>query len=133
MKHVRAIGIGVVIWIIGVSLYALSFYIPILENPELQANIFLSIGVVPLVWFGSKLYYRKNNTTKGYWLGLVFFLIAAVLDALVTVPLFIEPYGGSYYSFFTAIGFWLIGMEFVITATCYWYVEVYGKKETVNS
>ena len=61
MKHVRAIGIGVVIWIIGVSLYALSFYIPILENPELQANIFLSIGVVPLVWFGSKLYYRKNS------------------------------------------------------------------------
>ena len=133
MKHVRAIGIGVVIWIIGVSLYALSFYIPILENPELQANIFLSIGVVPLVWFGSKLYYRKNNTTKGYLLGLVFFSIAAVLDALVTVPLFIEPYGGSYYSFFTAMGFWLIGMEFVITATCYWYVEVYGKKETVNS
>ncbi|MBO6532941.1 MAG: DUF5367 family protein [Muricauda sp.] len=133
MKHVRAIGIGIFIWIIGVSLYTFSFYIPILENPELQANIFLSIGVVPLVWFGSKLYYRKNNTTKGYWLGLVFFLIAAVLDALVTVPLFIEPYGGSYYSFFTAIGFWLIGMEFVITATCYWYVEVYGKKETVNS
>ncbi|NYJ27300.1 DUF5367 family protein [Allomuricauda sp. ARW1Y1] len=133
MKHVRAIGIGIFIWIIGVSLYTFSFYIPILENPELQANIFLSIGVVPLVWFGSKLYYRKNNTTKGYWLGLVFFLIAAVLDALVTVPLFIEPYGGSYYSFFTAIGFWLIGMEFVITVTCYWYVEVYGKKETVNS
>ena len=133
MKHVRAIGIGIFIWIIGVSLYTFSFYIPILENPELQANIFLSIGVVPLVWFGSKLYYRKNNTTKGYWLGLVFFLIAAVLDALVTVPLFIEPYGGSYYSFFTAIGFWLIGMEFVITATCYWYDEVYGKKETVNS
>ena len=133
MKHVRAIGIGIFIWIIGVSLYTFSFYIPILENPELQANIFLSIGVVPLVWFGSKLYYRKNYTTKGYWLGLVFFSIAAVLDALVTVPLFIEPYGGSYYSFFTAIGFWLIGMEFVITATCYWYVEVYGKKETVNS
>ena len=133
MKHVRAIGIGIFIWIIGVSLYTFSFYIPILENPELQANIFLSIGVVPLVWFGSKLYYRKNYTTKGYWLGLVFFSIAAVLDALVTVPLFIEPYGGSYYSFFTAMGFWLIGMEFVITATCYWYVEVYGKKETVNS
>ena len=133
MKHVRAIGIGIFIWIIGVSLYTFSFYIPILENPELQANIFLSIGVVPLVWFGSKLYYRKNNTTKGYWLGLVFFLIAAVLDALVTVPLFIEPYGGSYYSFFTAMGFWLIGMEFVITATCYWYVEVNGKKERVNS
>ena len=133
MKHVRAIGIGIFIWIIGVSLYTFSFYIPVLENPDLQANIFLSIGVVPLVWFGSKLYYRKNNTTKGYWLGLVFFSIAAVLDALVTVPLFIEPYGGSYYSFFTAIGFWLIGMEFVITATCYWYVEVYGKKETVNS
>ncbi|WP_421806895.1 DUF5367 family protein [Flagellimonas sp.] len=133
MNYLRAFGIGVVIWIIGVSLYTFSFYIPILENPELQANIFLSIGVVPLVWFGSKLYYRKNNTTKGYWLGLVFFSIAAVLDALVTVPLFIEPYGGSYYSFFTAIGFWLIGMEFVITATCYWYVEVNGKKETINS
>lgn len=130
MKQLRVIGIGIIIWIIGVSLYTLSFYLQVLEDPELQANIFLSIGILPIVWFGSKLYYRKNSATKGYWIGLTFFSIAAVLDALITVPILMAPNGVTYYNFFTAIGFWLIGIEFVTTATFYWYVKVFSKSNT---
>ena len=132
MKHFRAIGIGIIIWILGVSIYTLSFYIPILKDPELQANILLSIGVLSIVWFGTKLYYKKENTKKGYWLGLTFFLTAAVLDALITVPYLIAPYGGTYYSFFTAIGFWLIGIEFIVVTTIYWYIKVINKRKEEN-
>lgn len=128
MKQFRIIVIGIIIWIIGVSIYTLSFYIPILEDPELQANIFLSLGMLPVVWFGTKLYYRKKSTTKGYWLGLAFFLVAAALDALITVPFLIAPYGGTHYSFFTATGFWLIGIEFIVMSTIYWYVKICSKK-----
>ena len=130
MKQVKAIGIAMIIWIIGVSIYTVSFYIPILEDPELQANILLSLGILPIIWFGAKLYYRTKSTTKGYWLGLVFFLTAAVLDALITVPYLIVPNGGTYYDFFTASGFWLIGIEFIITTSVYWFSKVVSNRNT---
>ncbi|WP_350287397.1 DUF5367 family protein [uncultured Croceitalea sp.] len=128
MKHLRAIGIGIIIWIIGVSVYSVSFYIPILENAAQQANTALFIVVMPLVWFGARQYYRKNNKTSGYWVGLTFFLVAATLDALITVPLFIIPNGGSHSEFFTDLGFWIIGLEFLATATMYWCVKLYQRK-----
>jgi hypothetical protein len=132
MKQLRTVGLGVIIWITGVSIYAISFYIPILEDREFQANIFLSLGILPVVWFGAKQYYRTKSTTKGYWLGLAFFLTATVLDALVTVPFLIVPNGGTYYSFFTAAGFWLIGTEFILMTTAYWYTRVQGKGNIAN-
>ncbi|AXT54584.1 hypothetical protein D1815_02025 [Aquimarina sp. AD1] len=132
MKQLRAISIGVIIWIIGVSIYTISFYIPILEDPEFQANILLSLGILPVVWLGAKLYYRKKSTIKGYWLGVIFFLTATVLDILITVPFLIVPNGGSYYSFFAAAGFWLIGVEFIAMSTTYWYTKVFSKTNTAN-
>ncbi len=128
MKLVRAIIIGIIIWSIGVSLYTLSFYISIIKDTELQANIFLSLGVVPVVWFGTKLYYRKDSTVKGYWIGLAFFLIATLLDVIITVPFLILPNGGTYYNFFTAAGFWLIGIEFIATSVLYWYTKVLSRE-----
>ena len=50
MKIKRAILIGIAIWIIGVLFYSLSFSVPILENPETQANMVLFVVVIPLVW-----------------------------------------------------------------------------------
>ena len=128
MKHLRATGIGVIIWILGVSVYNVSFFIAILENAVQQANTALFIVVMPLVWLGTRRYYKKDNNTRGYWVGLTFLLIAAALDALVTVPLFIIPNGGSHYEFFTDLGFWIIGFEFMAIATLYWYVKVYAKR-----
>lgn len=128
MKHLRAVNIGVIIWIVGVSVYNVSFFIPILENAAQQANSVLFIVVMPLVWLGTGRYYKKDISTRGYWVGLTFFLMAAALDALVTVPLFIIPHGGSHYEFFTDLGFWIIGLEFMAIATLYWYVKVYTKR-----
>ena len=109
MKKLRAIGIGIIIWAIGVSVFTFSSYIFLLEDTEQQANMLLFIAVIPLVWFGTKLYYKGETDTHGYWVGQTFFLTAAVLDALITVPVFIIPNGGSYFQFFTDVGFWLIG------------------------
>ncbi|MEM8763810.1 MAG: DUF5367 family protein [Bacteroidota bacterium] len=130
MQIVRTLVIGILIWIVGVSLYSLSFFIPVLKDADLQANLILSLGVLPVVWFGTKLYYRGKNKTKGYWVGLAFFLIAGSLDALITVPYLIMPDGGSYFDFFTAIGFWFIGIEFIGMATLYWYTQV---RKTTNT
>jgi hypothetical protein len=129
----RAAIIGICIWILGVSVYSLSFYIPILENGELQANLALMASVIPLVWFGAKTYYEKATNPNGILLGLGFFLTAAVLDALITVPYLIIPHGGSYAQFFTDPGFWLIGLEFVIVSTLYGYsVNSNNRETTIN-
>lgn len=119
MKTFRAIAIGILIWTLGVSAFSLSFLVPILENSEQQANLVLLITVIPLVWFGSKLYYKKDNKTHGMWIGITFFGVAAILDSLITVPLLIVPNGGSHYIFFSDPGFWLIGGVFVTTAILY--------------
>lgn len=130
MKYTRVLFVGILIWIIGVSLYTFSYYVPLLENAEQQANIWLSIIIVPLVWLGSKLYYRNGAHTHGLRTGLIFFGISAILDALITVPLTILPYGGSYYDFFVDFGFWFIGLEFVTTTIVYWYLKVHSKRIT---
>lgn len=129
MKHLRAISIGIIIWIIGVSVFTLSSYIFILEDTEQQANMLLFISVIPLVWFGAKQYYKKDSNTHGYWVGQTFFLTATALDALITVPVFVIPNGGSYYQFFTDLGFWLIGFEFITIAVLYWYIKAGIKKQ----
>ncbi|MDY2586809.1 DUF5367 family protein [Winogradskyella aquimaris] len=129
MKHLRAVGIGIIIWILGVSVYNLSFYISFVEDAQQQANILLSIAVMPLVWFGAKQYYKKGTNTHGYWVGQTFFLTATALDALITVPVFIIPSGGSYYQFFTDLGFWLIGFEFISITVLYWYIKLRINKQ----
>ena len=130
MQIVKTLVIGILIWIIGVSLYSLSFFIPILKDATLQANLILSLGILPVVWFGTKLYYKGKNEPNGLWVGLVFFLMAGSLDALITVPYLIIPSGGSYFDFFTAIGFWGIGIEFIGMAALYWYTQV---RKTTNT
>ncbi len=124
MKIKRAIIIGIIIWSIGILLYSLSYYVPILENPETQANLVLFVAVMPLVWIGCSFYYKKDSQTHGYLVGQTLLLTAIALDALITVPFLVIPKGGSHYSFFTDIEFWIIAIEFLIVATLYGYARV---------
>ena len=127
MKTKRAILTGIAIWIIGILLYSISYSVTILDNAETQANIVLFIGVLPLVWFGCYFYYKKDNKTHGLKVGQTLLLTAVTLDALITVPLFVIPNGGSHYSFFTSLGFWIIAFEFLAVAALYWYAHVFPK------
>ncbi|WP_435623353.1 DUF5367 family protein [Flagellimonas sp.] len=131
MKTLRTIGIGTLIWILGVTLYTLSFFVPVIENLELQANLVLFVMIIPLVWMGCTLYYRNNREAHGLLLGLVFFGISAILDALITVPFLVVPAGGSYQSFFFDINFWLIGLEFILVTVLYWNFKVNLKAKNI--
>tara|TARA_R110002096_G_scaffold279497_1_gene473701 strand:+ start:202 stop:603 length:402 start_codon:yes stop_codon:yes gene_type:complete len=125
MKTKRAILLGIAIWIIAVLFYSISYYVPLLENADEQANVVLFIVVMPLVWFGCLYYYKKDNETHGLKVGQTMLLTSVALDALITVPFFIIPNGGSHYSFFTSLGFWIIAFEFLLVAVLYWYARVY--------
>lgn len=132
MKTKRAIVLGVGIWMIAILFYSVSYYVPILENADSQANIVLFIVVMPLVWFGCSFYYKKDHKTHGLKVGQAMLLTAVTLDALITVPLFVIPNGGSHYSFFTSLGFWVIAFEFLAVASLYWYAHVYSKNSILK-
>jgi hypothetical protein len=127
MKTLRAILIGTGIWCLGVGAYVLSFFIPLMGNAEKQANLVLFLAVAPLVWFGAKRYYKEEQETHGLLIGLRFFLTAAVLDALITVPFLVIPNGGSHAEFFTDPGFWVIALEFLAVALLFYRTRVYSK------
>ena len=115
IKH--AIISSLVVYLIGITSYIVSYFIPLLDDKDLQANLVLMIAIIPAVLIGANLYYRRGYSTKGLLLGTVMFLGAMILDALITVPFFIIPYGGSYLSFFGDPGFWLIAIEYVAVIT----------------
>lgn len=110
-KNLFSIVCGIVVWVLGVSLYLLSFYVPILENSELQSNIVLALGIIPSACLGTYLFYKKSYI-KPSALGLTFVVVAILLDTIITVPVFVIPNGGSYSEFFGDPMFYTIVVEF---------------------
>lgn len=110
-KNLFSIVCGILVWILGVSLYLLSFYVPILENPELQSNVVLALGIIPSACLGTYLFYTKSYI-KPSALGLIFVIVATLLDVIITIPVFIIPNGGSYSEFFGDPMFYTIVVEF---------------------
>lgn len=126
---------ALVVYIIGIAAFIGSYFLPIMDDPDLQANIVLMIVIVPAAIAGSSLYYRKRHATNGLTLGAVMFLGAIILDAIITVPVFILPMGGDHLSFFGDPGFWLIGLVYIGTVVGYWALKsfIQSKKESVSN
>ncbi|MFK2820137.1 DUF5367 family protein [Flavobacteriaceae sp. LMIT009] len=110
-KTLFSIVCGILVWILGLSLYLLSFYVPILDNPDLQSNIVLALGIIPCACLGTYCFYLKKYINPSA-LGLTFVVVATLLDLIITVPVFIIPNGGSYSEFFGDPMFYTIIVEF---------------------
>lgn len=119
---------GAFVWVLGVSVYLLSFSFPLLDNVELQSNIALFIGIVPSACLGTYLFYKKGRMRPSV-LALTFVLIATLFDIFVTVPLFIIPAGGSYATFFGDPMFYIIVAEFFFTVV---YFSKYTLQKAVS-
>ncbi len=124
MKTIRAILTGTTVWILGVGVFITSFYIPIINDLELQANIALALCLAPLAVLGARNFYSRYPNESGYKLALVMVTTAVILDALITVPFLFIPAGGSYLSFFGSLGFWMIATEYFLAVMLYWYFKV---------
>ena len=110
----RATIASFIIWILGVSAFVGSYYIPLMENLDEQANWFLTVALIPAILIGVYVYYRKSSRTNGLLLGGFMFFLTILLDAMITVPLFIIPAGGDHLSFFGDPGFWMLGIEYML-------------------
>ena len=128
-----AIIAAVIVWVIGVFAYVASYFVPVLSDPDKQANWVLTLVLIPAAMLGAHIYYRKGHQTNGFVLGAVMFLVAMILDALITVPFFIMPYGGNFVSFFLDVGFWLLAIEYISVVAAYWQIEKAVKKVSTSS
>ena len=118
-KNLFSIVCGMLIWILVVSFYLLSFSIPVLENSDLQSNIILALAIIPSRSLGTYLFYKKYFRQPSI-LALTFIAVSIVLDRLVSVPLFIIPDGGSFSTFFGEPMFYILVVEF------YFIVQYFG-------
>lgn len=124
MNKVRAIITGVLVWTVAVTVFSISFFIPVMEDLELQANLMLALFLAPTVSVATGLFYLNGATMHGLTFASIALGTGVVLDATITVPFLIMPYGGSYTSFFGGIEFWLIVAEYYLVSVGYWYFKV---------
>lgn len=131
MKTIKAIIIGGFIWILGASFYTASYFLPFLEDLELQANLVLAISLIPNAWLGARLYYKWEPNMSGFKFGVIAVITAILLDVIITVPFLIIPYGGTYERFFSAPAFWLIVVEYLLIIVSYWNFNI--KPQLIHS
>lgn len=115
-KFIFSIACAFLIWILGVCAFLLSFYVPILDDVELQANLVLALALVPSACLGTYLFYQRRFL-KPYVLALIVTISIVLLDACITVPVFLFPIGINHSEFFSDPKFYAIAIELFIVVT----------------
>ena len=110
---VRAAISALIVWVIGITALVASYSIPLMENPDAQASWVLVVALIPATALGAVYYYRMGLQTNGLVLAAYMFGVTILLDACITVPVFIFPEGGNHATFFGDTVFWLIGLEYI--------------------
>ncbi|WP_299533045.1 DUF5367 family protein [Ulvibacterium sp.] len=110
---------GCIAYAIGVAAFLTSFFIPVMSNPEHQANVVLAFAIIPAAIVGATYYLKRDQGTSGIVLGIGMFLTTMLLDALITVPFFVIPQGGDHISFFADPGFWGIALLYIAAVIIY--------------
>jgi hypothetical protein len=115
MKLTRAILCGALLWILiffEVSILMFGFGL----NTGLTYYIIHYLIVIPLVLIVGLVYFSgkriKKGAGEGLLAGIVFAVTGVVLDAIITVPLFVKTY-----SFFADVYLWLGIIEGIIIIT----------------
>ena len=124
MKLFRAISIGALVWLIIFIEWTILAMAPILKDLGFWQYVIHFFLLIPIVCFGTALYYKKNDKTNGFLLGLVMMVTAAALDALITVPLLVIPEGGTHMDFFfLAHGIFFSG-QYIAISGIYWLKRI---------
>ena len=130
-KISRATLAALIVWALGVIAFVCSFFVPLMKDPYIQANWVLALALIPATALGTGYYYGKGFRTNGLVLGACMFGVTILLDALVTVPLFLIPEGGNHAQFFADPVFWLLGLEYIGLVALYAHTRRQLKQKVV--
>jgi hypothetical protein len=124
MKFWRAITFGALLWVLiffEVSVLMFGFGLT-------SGRIYYLVHYIVLIFlagFVSHFYFRKGGAgaKEGFLLGIVMMLTGILLDAIITIPLFIKSY-----SFFADIYLWIGIAEGVVITTIVGALKKLGRK-----
>jgi membrane protein YdbS with pleckstrin-like domain len=86
MKTPRAIGLGVLVWLL--IFIEISITMIGLKLSETIVWMIHYIFLIPIVVFCAWLYYKSRDKVNGFLLGVIMLVVGIILDMIITVPLF---------------------------------------------
>jgi len=112
---------GVIYWLIMFVTVSILMFIPFLDKRTLiQAGLsWIVAGIFALVL--AKNYFKtvKPNFVNGLIFGLGLIIVGSILDAVTTVPLFLQ---GDYFGFFSD---WTLWVGFLVAVAASVFIAVY--------
>lgn len=106
MKLQRSIMFGAALWIAAFVVISIVMFVPWFKESTLRVMAIWWILEIPVVLLLAKWYFKADPPTvkKGVLLGIVGFVVSMVLDAIITVPLFVKSYAAFYGSWQLWVG-----------------------------
>ena len=96
MRCGKAVWLGILLWIfifIEISITKIAFGLS-----DLAVWTIHYLLLIPFAVFIASKYYKCKDRVNGFVLGLVMVVVGAILDALITVPFFMNGYYSIYFS-----------------------------------
>lgn len=120
-KGVKAILYGVLVWISVTVVWLILTNAPYIGDVGVEIHWgFYYILLIPIVLYATSRFYQTEHI-DGILLGLIFVLITAILDAAITLPIFVKT---SYMEFFFQIPMYVAMLEMIIIAKIYDYATL---------
>lgn len=116
MNFKRALGMGALIWVFAFVVVSIVMFLPWFKDDNLRVMIAWWVVEIPVVLLLAKWYFkqRRPNLKEGFLVGLVALLAGAILDSVITIPLFIQA---DYAKFFGNWTLYVGYAEFLILTT----------------
>ncbi len=113
MKWMKAIGVGILIWIL--IFVEISITMIGLKLPDLYVWLIHYIFLMFIVILGVNIHYKKKDSVNGFVLGFVLLIVGIVLDLSITIPFFVKDYAGYFSNIYMLMGF----VELIVIAGIY--------------
>lgn len=94
MNIKRAVGYSILLWVIIFVVISILMFLPWFKNSQSSVQIAWWFLAIPVTLFWAKLYFKADPPTakKGFYLGIIGLIVSTILDAVITVPLFVKSY-----------------------------------------
>ena len=106
MKYARMLAFGAMLWVAAFVVISIVMFTPWFKDNTLRVMATWWVVEIPVVLLLAKWYFKLDPPTikKGFLLGLVGIVVSMVLDAVITVPLFVKSYPAFYGSWQLWVG-----------------------------
>ena len=101
---------GILLWIFIFVEISILMFLPGLKDSYMGQRIVHLLVFALLVLFVTKWYFKtvQASTKEGFVVGIWFIIVGTVLDAIITIPLFVKSYSFFYSDMYLWLGFLIL-------------------------